>query len=673
MFRRFPIRTKLTCGALAPLLVAICLCSLAGRYIISTKVATQAQEKVRTDLNSAREVYRNELDRIGDLVGLTAASPFAAAAFSTGNRAVISQLLSSLQRRNHLDILSAVDAQGRVLYRAHNPRRSGDRPADSYFLNQALKGVPSTGSTVLSGEQLAAEDPALASRAAISLVATPHSRPRASALERSGMVMVSAAPVRDARGHVIGALYGAILLNNNNTLVDKIKAIVYEGVKFNGTDVGNSTLFLGDTRIATNVLTSGGARAIGTRLSEEVSNRVLVQKKNWIARAFVVNDWYLTAYEPILDLRGEAIGSFYVGMLEKPYLQMQKNFNSILYLVLFVTSLIGIAVSRFIATLLARPVRELEKLAHRVAGGERDLQIQVSSTDEVGELANAFNLMTQALTRQDAEITLLHRGLELKVQERTAQLSDKNRLLLQTQVELARAEKLADLGVVAAGVAHEINTPLAIIRGNTEVLDMCLPQGHANREEVEIISQQTERMARIVGNLLAFARQKSLDQSQCAINQILDDILSQIGHQASLCAITVVRHYQPGLAAILGDADQLRQVFSNLILNAVQAMPKGGTLTLSTSSPGPGAGCVIEVADTGEGILPERLEKIFTPFYTTKESGTGLGLSVSYGIVKDHGGEIEVESSPRGGTRFKIVIPEAGGPEPAGAGREQSP
>jgi len=666
MPRRFPIRAKLTFGALAPLLVAFLLCSATGLYLINEKIANQAQEKVRTDLNSAREVYRNELDRIGERIELTAASPFAAAAFGAGDRPVIARLLSSLQGKKPLDILTAVDAYGQVIYRAQNPSLCGDHPANCYFLSRALSGAAVTGSYVLTGDQLAAENPELARRATITVVPTPHARPRASTVERSGMIMVSAAPVRDPSGRVIGALYGARLLNNNNALVDRIKEIVYEGVVFNGVDVGNATLFLGDTRIATNVLATGGDRAIGTRLSEEVYNRVLLEKRKWIARAFVVNDWYFTAYEPILDLRGQAVGSLYVGMLEKPYTQMQKNVNSTLYAVLLVTALVGFAVSGFIGTLLARPIRELEKLAHRVALGERDLQMEVRATDEVGDLANAFNLMTRALSRQEAEIGLLHRGLELKVQERTAQLSDKNRLLLQTQAELARAEKLADLGVVAAGVAHEINTPLAIIRGNTEVLEMCLPPEHANREEVEIISQQTERMAKIVGNLLIFARQKSLDRRQVSIHQLLDDILSQIGHQAAMDKVRVERRYAPELAPIGGDADQLRQVFSNLILNAAQAMPGGGTLTLATSSLGPGAGCLVEIADTGQGILPEHLEKIFTPFFTTKDNGSGLGLSVSYGIVKDHGGDIHVESSAAG-TRFRIVIPEEkpAGPAPA--------
>ncbi|ACH39252.1 sensor histidine kinase, HAMP domain-containing [Citrifermentans bemidjiense Bem] len=656
MLKRFPIKAKLTFGALAPLFVAFFICSLAGLYIINEKIASQAQEKVRTDLNSAREVYRNELDRIREFIDLTATNPYNSSSIVAGDHEIQALLRQRLYKKR-LDILTAVDAKGRVLYRAHTPSLAGDLQK-SYFVQQALKGVAVTGTALMGEQELAREGVALSSRATIPLVSTPHARPRNDAIEKTGMVMVSAAPLRNHAGQIIGALYGAVLLNNNNALVDKIKEIVYEGVQFNGTDVGSATIFLGDARIATNVRLTDGARAIGTRVSEEVYQRVIVEKKKWIRRAFVVNDWYFTAYEPILDLHGKAIGSLYVGMLEKPYTHMQKSVNSILYMVLFVTSLIGLAVSGFIATLLARPIKELEKLAHRVARGERNLQMEVHTKDEVGDLADAFNLMTRALSRQEAEIGLLHRALELKVEERTAQLSDKNRLLLQTQADLARAEKLADLGIVAAGVAHEINTPLAIIRGNAEVLEMCLPPEHPNHEEVEIISMQTERMAKIVGNLLTFARQKSLNQREFMVHEILDDIVTQIRHQVPMDAISVQWEYDMNLGAVTGDTDQLRQVFSNIILNAVQAMlPEGGTLRLTTRPHGPGNGCEVEIRDTGKGIPAEHLEKIFTPFFTTRDSGTGLGLSVSYGIVRDHGGDIQVSSTPGAGTCFKIVLP----------------
>ncbi|HEY6839388.1 MAG TPA: cache domain-containing protein, partial [Geobacteraceae bacterium] len=461
-----------------------------------------------------------------------------------------------------------------------------------------------------------------------------------------------------AAGRVVGALYGGELLNNSNLLVDRIKDTVYEGVKFNGQDVGTATLFLGDTRIATNVPAEGGRRAIGTRLSAEVYQRVIEEKKKWVGRAFVVNDWYFTAYEPILDLRGEAIGSLYVGMLEKPYTALKRDVNTILCLVLLVSALIGLAVSGIIGSRLARPIRELERLARKVAAGERQQRIEVRTADELGDLAEEFNQMTHALARQEEEITSLNRGLEEKVRERTAQLEEKSRQLLETQASLVRAEKLADLGVMAAGVAHEINNPLAIIRGNTEVLEMCIPPDHPNREEIDIISQQTERMAKIVGSLLVFARQRTLQRGKVDIHALLDSIVGQLGHQVSLSAIAVVKRYSPDLTTVTGDADQLRQVFTNLMLNAVQAMEEGGTLELATRVLGPGQGYEVAVADTGKGISPEHREKIFSPFFTTREEGSGLGLSVSYGIVKDHGGEIVVEDGAAGGTVFRVVMPD---------------
>ncbi|QEM69552.1 HAMP domain-containing protein [Geobacter sp. FeAm09] len=657
MPRRFPIRAKLTVGALAPLFVAFFICSLTGLYIIDAKITSQAQEKVRTDLNSAREAYRNELRHIDEPLELTAGNPFAAMSIASGNRSAISSLLTPLLHKKRLDILTAVDREGRVLFRAHNPARFGDKLAGAYFIDQALKGKTVAGTTVLSPGQLAAENDELTAQARIDVVTTPHSRPRQSSVERSGMVMIAAAPVLDSAGRIIGALYGAELLNNNNDLVDKIKDTVYEGVKFKGQDVGTATVFLGDTRIATNVHASDGKRAIGTQLSEEVYNKVILENKKWVGRAFVVNDWYLTAYEPIVDLRGEVIGSLYVGMLEKQYSVLKNNVNSILAVVLFISSLIGLAVSGVIGTRLADPIKELEQLTRRVARGERDLHINVRSADELGDLAGEFNQMTHALAQRESEITMLNRSLEQKVLKRTAQLEEKNALLLEAQADLAKAEKLADLGIIAAGVAHEINNPLAVIRGNIEFLEMCLPPDHANREEVGIISEQVERIAKIVGNLLVFARQKTLHQEQVAIHDLLDGILGQIGHQVPMDAVTVVREYTPDLATIRGDGDQLRQVFTNLILNAVQAMGNKGVLTLKTTGLSPLGGCEVAISDTGPGIRPEHLKKIFTPFFTTKDAGSGLGLSISYGIIKDHGGDIKVSSVEGEGTTFRVTIP----------------
>ncbi|HEX8960670.1 MAG TPA: cache domain-containing protein [Geobacteraceae bacterium] len=673
---RFPIRLKLTLGTLAPLFVAIFVCWLTGLYLIGSRIVTQAQEKVRTDLNSAREVYQNELEHITDVVKFTGRSPYAATALATGDGKTLDTLLTHVLQSEQLDFLDIVNAYGQVMFRAGNPGQTGAYHWSSRFVPAALGGAEVNGTLVIPHDDILQENPLLASRAEIQVQATPQARPFTKKSERAGMFLVAAAPVRDASGKVVGALYGGTLLNNNNRLVDKIARILYENVQFDGRGAGTATIFLQDLRIATNVATRDGRRAIGTLMSERVYDRVLLNRQRWIGRAFVVDDWFFSAYEPILDIDGQLVGALYVGMPEKPFARINTRLNLTYAGVLFFGSLIGIALSWKISSRLAQPIRELETLARRVAAGERGVRIEVDSRDEIGSLAGEFNTMTRALIQREEEIRELNRGLEQKVQERTVQLEEKNALLVKAREELVRAEKLAAVGELAAGVAHEINNPMAIIRGNAELLQMAIPEEDPNREEVETIARQVSRVERIVANLLKFARREHRRLGKADLNAMLDEILDQLGHQVPLAGITVIRNYTEP-AEIRGDADQLRQVFTNLALNAVQAMPGGGTLRVATRKVSSSTFHVsssntnpetlnskpetdfieISVEDTGVGIAPENLSQLFNPFFTTKANGTGLGLSVSYGIVKEHGGRITVESAIGRGTTFRVVLP----------------
>ena len=657
---RLSIRVKLIVGALLPLFVAITVCSLAGIYTINASLVRQAQEKVRTDLNSAREIYLNEVAHIRDVVTLTANAPYTATAFADGGRQALASLLSPLRGGERLDILTAVGLDGRVLFRSRNPAVFGDSRRGDLLVARALAGNVVAGTAVFSPELLLLEGADLARQATIEVVQTPRARPSDKQVGRSGMLLVCSAPVRDATGATIGALYGGILLNGNNHLVDKIKKIVYEGVQFQGEDVGTATMFLDDLRINTNVQARGGGRAIGTRLSEEVYNHVIVNKKKWVDPAFVVKDWYFSAYEPILDLDGKVVGSLYVGMLGKPYTAIKRKVTLIFGGVLLFGSLVGLAVSAFIGSHLSRPIRELQNLVKRFSAGEREVRIAVTTGDEIADLAHEFNEMTKTLVQREEEIVNLNRGLERKVRERTAELEEKNLQLIKAKEDLVRAEKLAAVGELAAGVAHEINNPMAIIRGNAELLQMSIPADSCNREEADTIAQQVGRVERIVASLLKFARRERKYLGKTDVNRLLDEILAQVGHQAPLAGIAVRKEYAPDLPPISGDTEQLRQVFTNLILNAVQSMPAGGVLTITTEEDVPMEVGVVTVSDTGMGIEPGNLEQIFNPFYTTKSTGTGLGLSVSYGIVKDHGGKIEVTSQAGGGgSSFRVSLPQA--------------
>jgi len=655
--RRFPIREKLTIATVLPLLIAIFICSLLGFFILVTKIGNQALDKVRSDLNAGLEIYQNEIDHLHDVVRFTASAPYMARALAAGRRAEVAGVLQPLMKSEQLHIFTAVDASGTVLFRARNPEVYGDDISADLLIKRALSGKDMSGTTIIPGNRLALEGADLAREAIIRIVPTPMAKPVRHDVESAGMFMVAATPVRDSAGNVVGAIYGAVLLNNNNSVVDRIRKVVFGEGRQEGSDGGGSTIFLNDVRIATNIMASEHRRAIGTKLSEEVYNRVVMMKEKWVGRAFVVTDWYFSGYEPILSLEGVPIGALYVGMLETPFTRLKLKMTILVIGVLMFGAMLGIFVANTASDRLARPIKELEALAGRVAAGERGVTIASNSEDEIGDLANAFNRMSAALTGQEEEIRGLNRGLEQKVQQRTAELEEKNALLLQAQQELVRVEKLAAIGELAAGVAHEINNPLAIIRGNAELLQMSLADDSSQQEEVGIISRQVGRVERIVANLLKFARREHKSIGPTPVNAILTEILSQVGHQIPLDGYELITRYCAGDLVIQADADQLRQVFTNLVLNALQAMPSGGILTVTTAVPTGAGRCEIVIADTGVGIPPENLGQIFNPFFTTRSDGTGLGLSVSYGIIRAHGGDIAVESTPGAGTSFRVTLP----------------
>ncbi|MBN1642636.1 MAG: response regulator [Anaerolineae bacterium] len=245
--------------------------------------------------------------------------------------------------------------------------------------------------------------------------------------------------------------------------------------------------------------------------------------------------------------------------------------------------------------------------------------------------------------------------LEKRVQERTAELRA-------AQAQLVQAEKLASIGQLAAGVAHEINNPIGVILGFAQVLRKRLPEEDALYVPMRTIEREGLRCKEIVQDLLDFARQGKPVLGRIQIDQVIDAALDLMPHHANWGSVQVCKDYAPGLPAVLGDENQLQQVFLNIILNAYQAMPDGGTLHLSTHANADQVHAIL--VDTGPGIAREHMHRVFDPFFTTKDvgEGTGLGLSISYGIVEQHGGTIEVQSEPGVGTTFVVRLPIAPAP-----------
>jgi len=652
---RGSIRSKLTIATLVPMVTAIGLCWVIGATIITERIANQAQQSVESNLNSAHELFRGELAHLTETIRLTSLSPDLTVALHANSAELALLPLKVILGHEQLSFLTVVDRYGNVRYRAANPALAwGSRRGDK-LIGDALNGVVASGVSLLSAAQAAQENPQLPAQMAVPLKATPHARLYTSRLEERGLFLVAAAPVKTAGGEIVGAVYGGIVLNNASSLVDRITRVIYQRNDASTTSAGNATLFLDDVRIATTVLDERGQRATGTLMSEEVYDTVSHGAK-WFGRAFVLNDWYFSAYEPLRDYRGTVVGTLFVGMPESPYLLIRSRFNLIFTLVLIFVTLIGVTLSAWFSASLAQPIKALEEGVRRVAAGERLADIHVGTHDEIAALADEFNSMKRQLSAREEEILSLNRTLEQKVDERTTQLEEKNQQLLAAQQELAQAERLAGIGLLASGVAHEINNPLAIIRGNAELLQMSVKQGEQHDEHATII-RQVGRIERIVRNLLTFSRAGAKQLGNISLSSLLDSIIDQAGHQIPLERYVIARDYLDKEIVIEGDEDQLRQVFTNLILNGLQAMAGGGSLTVDTALDENGHQVHVSVVDSGPGISPEYREKLFTPFFSTKSGGTGLGLAISYGIVKDHGGEIRVNSEPGEGASFVVILP----------------
>jgi two-component system NtrC family sensor kinase len=323
-----------------------------------------------------------------------------------------------------------------------------------------------------------------------------------------------------------------------------------------------------------------------------------------------------------------------------------------------------------------RPVRDLVEGTQGVARGEFGHRVPVRSADEIGELAVSFNQMDEALGKMRGELNAMVGTLEQRVEERTRELRD-------TQNQLIQTEKLASLGRLSASIAHEINNPLSGILTYAKLISRKLRTGPPNAEGLATLQQQlglvereTQRCTAIVRNLLDFARQREPAFQDLDVVAVVDEALSLVTHRLTLTQVNVIRECA-SVPLVRADFGQLRQAVVNILMNACDAMPDGGTLRVSTrcaeASPGdvrssgvadastsPASFVDIIIADTGSGIRPEHLSRIFDPFFTTKEKGTGLGLSVVYGIIEKHGGKVAIDSQVGKGTTVTLRLPAAG-------------
>jgi two-component system, NtrC family, sensor kinase len=323
--------------------------SIIVNSLVTNQIIFEAQERVKEHLSTARWVYESKVRDIDRTIRWTSIRHVLKRGLKEKDISSIKNELLGLMTEEGLNFLTLVDRKGTVIFRFHNPKVSGDSLIHDPFVKGALEKKAISGTQVLSGDELVREGESLAQMAMIPSVPTPKERPTKKVEETSGMVLKSAYPVIDFNGEVLGVLTGGVLLNRNYEIVDRIKNIVFKGAKYKGKEIGTATIFLGDLRISTNVMDKEGNRAIGTRAMKEVQEQVLGKGAPWIHRAFVVDDWYITAYEPIQDIQDKIVGMLYVGMMESKYALMKER----LILLFFLFSMTGMLVALTVSFLLS--------------------------------------------------------------------------------------------------------------------------------------------------------------------------------------------------------------------------------------------------------------------------------------------------------------------------------
>ncbi len=285
-----------------------------------------------------------------------------------------------------------------------------------------------------------------------------------------------------------------------------------------------------------------------------------------------------------------------------------------------------------LALLIHRPMRELQEKIARVGAGDLDLEVKFASrNDEIGDLGRNFNQMVRQLRESRDEIQRLH------------------------QTQMSRAEHLATMGELAAGLAHEIRNPLAGIAGVVEIIGRDLPASSPARAVVKEVRQEVMQINRIVSDLLECARPRPPETRLSDLHATVEHAVMFSRQQALSKSIDIEFHHDPLPLEVEHDSNQINQVLLNLLLNSIQSIDHSGKITVKTERHGTLA--AVAITDTGRGIAPEHLPHIFRPFYTTKGNGTGLGLSLARRIVEEHGGRVEVNSTLGQGSTFTVFLP----------------
>jgi len=653
------LRYKLLALVLFPILLIMPIALVLAIYWGITFTYQQLYIKVNTDLSVSHDLFqRIQDDYLNELRQLSESYDFRVA-FELNDKSNLRRQIFNWEKQAGFTYLDLVTTSGISVLGMEK------QTPPTTALVSAFEGGARAGVEIFSHEQLNLLSSDLAKQLQLPLIHTDRARPTERAEEDRGMMIRALYPIKDNAGKVVAVLDGGLLINGNFNFVDAIRDLVYGAGSLLEGSIGTVTIFLEDVRINTNVPLRPGERALGTRVSNEVRTKVLEQGVIWIDRAFVVNDWYISSYEPIVDMEGKRVGMLYAGFLEKPFRDaLWQALGVLILLFIGLMALSSILAIRG-AKSIFKPLETMSAVARATEAGREERVGNIDSKDEIGELAREFDAMLDLLNERSHQIQQWADQLEEKVEERTAELQLRNEelnrtvgVLRRTRKKLVTAEKLAAVGELTAGIAHEINNPTAVMLGNMDLMTSELgSNADPVRGEIKLIIEQIYRIKDIINSLLQYARPDEYVGylSQVNVNELVAQTMPLVKHLEKKGRFEIKLDLKADTPIEIS-GKELQQVMVNLIVNAAHSLREDDRLIYVETENWKEKGVVVRVRDHGVGMSPELVHKVFNPFYSTKGQGegTGLGLSVSYGLIRRYGGNITVESVEGEGTVFSV-------------------
>lgn len=637
------LQTRFGLGILIVFTLLAISIAIASFLWVDQNTIRDAQARVQLHIQASWEIFNAKLERMQAAAEILAHDSQVHAFLQNPRDPVLALntrvYLEVLRQSQNMDVLNVLDAEGRVLLRTRAPYTVDDVMTDDAVVQRAL-----TTRSIAAGTVILARESLLNSGDGLLAQCLENGG------EPRGMLQTVAVPLL-AEDRLIGIVQLGSLVNGASEKVDRIRDAVFQNAQYNGKPLGTATIFMGDVRVSTNVLDAQGKRALGTRASPEVTQRVLVEGKPWTGRAWVVDRWYLAQYDPIYDPTRRIIGMLYVGELEQKYLDLRAQALALYLAVIFAGMLFAFLVFFVIVQTIVKPIQRLVDATQKLAAGDLAYRIHAArrndSKDEIHNLALAFDEMADQLQQQRDKIEADQRALEQLNQE----LQTTNRNYMEM------------LGFVS----HELKNPLASAMMNVHtVKDGYVGELNATQQAaLEAVVKSLRYFREMIANYLDLSRlEKGELRVQRARVALQEDVIAPIveGLARSLRDKHItLENTTPPTLAVNADRDLLRIVYDNLLSNAIKYGRAGGKIVLTAQESA--TTVQLSVWNEGEGIPADKMDRLFKKFSriagasSAGKKGTGLGLYICREIVEKHGGTIWAESHVGAWTRFTVQLP----------------